>query len=106
MKYPFGPLAEGDRRIRGDKTALSCPSLRAARDEATGSNLFFIPLEKPEREDSPSTLYKDYAISPELVHWESQSTTSQVSATGQRYIHHARNGESILLFVRQRRLAE
>jgi len=40
------------------------------------------------------------------VLWESQSTTSQAPATGQRYIHHVRNGGSILLFVRQRRLAE
>ncbi|MCC6993211.1 MAG: DUF3427 domain-containing protein, partial [Deltaproteobacteria bacterium] len=76
------------------------------RDEATNTDLFFITLEKSEREYSPSTLYKDYAISPELLHWESQSTTSQASATGQRYIHHVRNGGSILLFVRQRRLAE
>ncbi len=76
------------------------------RDEATNTDLFFITLEKSEREYSPSTLYKDYAISPELVHWESQSTTSQASATGQRYIHHVRNSGNILLFVRQRRLAE
>ncbi len=40
------------------------------------------------------------------MHWESQSTTSQASATGQRYIHHVRNGGNILLFERQRRLAE
>ncbi|MEO8196042.1 MAG: hypothetical protein ABI689_04925 [Thermoanaerobaculia bacterium] len=32
--------------------------------------------------------------------------TSQASATGQRYIHHAMNGGSILLCARQRRLAE
>lgn len=75
-------------------------------DEATDTDLFFITLEKSEREYSPSTLYKDYAISPKLVHWESQSTTSQGSVTGQRYIHHRQNGSSILLFVRQRRLAE
>ena len=31
-------------------------------------------------------MYKDYAISPELFHWESQSITSQASRTGQRYI--------------------
>lgn len=76
------------------------------RDEATNTDLFFITLEKSEREYSPSTLYKDYAISPELVRWESQSTTSQASATGQRYIHHREKGGNILFFVRQRRLAE
>ena len=49
-------------------------------------------LEKSEREYSPSTLYKDYAISPALFHWESQSTTTEPSKTGQRYIHHRNRG--------------
>ena len=47
-------------------------------------------------------MYKDYAISPTLFHWESQSTTSVGSPTGQRYINHRRTGSSILLFVRER----
>jgi len=45
-------------------------------------------------------MYRDYAISPTLFHWESQSTTSVDSPTGQRYINHQRLGRSILLFVR------
>ena len=72
------------------------------RDERTNSDLFFATLEKSERDYSPTTLYKDYAISPTRFHWESQSTTTQRSATGQRYIHHAQRGGHILLFVRQR----
>ena len=60
-------------------------------------------LEKSERDYSPSTLYKDYAISPTLFHWESQSTTSQQSPTGQRYIRHRELGGNILLFVRARK---
>jgi hypothetical protein len=55
---------------------------------------------------SPATLYKDYAISPTLFHWESQSATSQASATGQRYIHHRERGSNVLLFVRQRRVQD
>ena len=43
------------------------------RHEDTNSELFFVTLEKSERDYSPSTLYKDYAISPWLFHWESQS---------------------------------
>jgi hypothetical protein len=62
-----------------------------------------VTLEKSEREYSPSTLYKDYAISPTLFHWESQSTTTQQSRTGQRYIHHRNRGGNILLFVRPRK---
>jgi superfamily II DNA or RNA helicase/HKD family nuclease len=73
------------------------------RDEQTNSDLFFVTLEKSEREYSPSTLYKDYAISPTLFHWESQSTTTQQSKTGQRYIHHRNLGGNILLFVRPRK---
>lgn len=73
------------------------------RDDRTNSDLFFVTLEKSERDYSPSTLYKDYAISPELFHWESQSGTSQQSPTGQRYIRHQERGGHILLFVRQRR---
>jgi len=73
------------------------------RDEPSNSDLFFVTLEKSEREYSPTTLYKDYAISPTQFHWESQSTTSIASATGQRYIHHREVGVNVLLFVRQRR---
>ncbi|MEQ1761321.1 MAG: DUF3427 domain-containing protein, partial [Vicinamibacterales bacterium] len=73
------------------------------RDESTNSDLFFVTLEKSEREYSPSTLYKDYAISPTLFHWESQSQTTQTSATGQRYIQHRQRGGNILLFVRERK---
>lgn len=73
------------------------------RDERTNSDLFFVTLEKSEREYSPSTLYKDYAISPTLFHWQSQSTTTQGSRTGQRYIQHRQRGGHILLFVRERK---
>ena len=73
------------------------------RDERTNSDLFFVTLEKSERDYSPSTLYKDYAISPTDFHWESQSGTSQASPTGQRYIRHRERGGHILLFVRQKR---
>ena len=75
----------------------------AYRDEATNSDLFFVTLEKSERDYSPSTLYKDYAISPTLFHWESQSLTSQQSPTGQRYITHRELSGQILLFVRARK---
>ena len=46
-------------------------------------------------------MYRDYAISHDPFHWESQSTTSAASPTGQRYIHHADLGSRICLFVRE-----
>ncbi|MBQ9599480.1 MAG: DUF3427 domain-containing protein, partial [Clostridia bacterium] len=33
-------------------------------------------------------------------HWQTQSTTTPESATGQRYINHKRNGTNVMLFVR------
>jgi len=47
-----------------DKTAWKQTGV--VRDDRTNSDLFFVTLEKSEREYSPSTLYKDYAISPTL----------------------------------------
>ena len=71
-------------------------------DPATKSDLLFVTLEKAESHYSPTTLYKDYAISPSRFHWESQSTTREGSETGQRYINHERQGTNVLLFVRER----
>ncbi len=58
---------------------------------------FFITLKKSEADYSPSTMYADYPISPELFHWESQSTTSVGSKTGQRYLS---STSRVLLFAR------
>jgi hypothetical protein len=45
-------------------------------------------------------MYRDYAISPSLFHWESQSATSVTSKTGQRYIDHRQRGSNIFIFAR------
>jgi hypothetical protein len=50
---------------------------------------------------SPTTMYEDYAISRDLIHWQSQSTTRADSPTGRRYRNHAAYGTSILLFARE-----
>lgn len=52
---------------------------------------------------SPTTRYRDYAISPTRIHWESQSTTRAESDTGRRYRTHERMGRSIFLFARAHR---
>ncbi|TAJ45558.1 DUF3427 domain-containing protein [Methanofollis fontis] len=62
---------------------------------------FFITLNKTEEHYSPTTMYQDYAVSESLFHWQSQSTTSASSPTGERYIHHEERGNRILLFVRE-----
>ena len=69
--------------------------------EPIASDLFFVTLEKSEAHYSPSTMYNDYAISPTLFHWESQSTTTERSKTAQRYLHHRERGTHVVLFVRR-----
>ncbi|UWG96534.1 DUF3427 domain-containing protein [Dehalobacter sp. DCM] len=63
--------------------------------------IFFITLNKSDKDYSPTTLYHDYSINDRLFHWQSQSTTSADSPTGQRYIHHQEFGSKVLLFVRE-----
>ena len=72
-------------------------------DRVTGSDLFFVTLEKAEGHYSPTTMYRDYAVSPDLFHWESQSTTPVESPTGQRYLKHGAKGTHVFLFVRHRK---
>ncbi|MBI4944275.1 MAG: DUF3427 domain-containing protein, partial [Actinobacteria bacterium] len=59
-----------------------------------------VNLHKSERDFSPTTMYRDYAQSPDLFHWESQNSTAVTSPTGQRYLHHGAQGSDVLLFTR------
>lgn len=65
------------------------------------ADLFFVTLRKTEQHYSPTTRYNDYALSPTLFHWESQSTTTSASPTGQRYQHHRDRGTTVHLFLRE-----
>lgn len=71
-----------------------------------GIYLFLADVEKDERLFSPSTMYEDYAISASLFHWQSQSTTSAESPTGQNFIHHAERGIRPMLFLRRSKRSE
>ncbi len=66
------------------------------------ADLFAFTLDKSVGGFSPTTRYRDYAVSRELIHWESQSTTSVESKTGQRYINHEALRSSVVLFARLR----
>ena len=66
-----------------------------------GTDIFFITLNKSDKDFSPSTLYEDYAINERLFHWQTQSRTTEQSNMAQRYIHHRRMGYRIALFVRE-----
>lgn len=64
-------------------------------------DLLFVTLNKSDKDYSPTTMYNDYSVNESLFHWQSQSTTSDNSPTGQRYIHHRERGSKVLLFVRE-----
>lgn len=64
-------------------------------------DVLFVTLNKADKDYSPTTMYKDYSINESLFHWQSQSTTAENSAIGQRYIHHREKGNRMLLFVRE-----
>ena len=64
-------------------------------------DVLLITLNKSDKDYSPTTMYRDYSINERLFHWQSQSTTSSDSPTGQRYIHHRERGSRVLLFVRE-----
>ena len=66
------------------------------------ADLLAFTLDKTSGQFSPTTRYRDYAISRDLVHWESQSATREDSATGLRYREHAARGTSIMLLARLR----
>jgi hypothetical protein len=66
------------------------------------ADVFAITFDKSGGKFSSTTSYQDYAISPDQIHWESQSTTSEKSPTGRRYQNHAEEGSDVYLFARLR----
>jgi len=66
----------------------------------TKSNLLFVTLNKSEKDYSPSTMYRDYAISDTLFHWQTQSNTKPTTTKGIRHLEHRENGITPLLFIR------
>ena len=66
------------------------------------ADLLAFTLDKTSGQFSPTTRYRDYAVSRELIHWESQSVTRADSETGRRYQEHVARGSDVMLFARLR----
>jgi hypothetical protein len=110
-KHPNVPLAVHGRYTRieilaafgigdGAKVPPWQSGVYWAEDE--GADLLAFTLDKTSGHFSPTTRYRDYAISRELIHWESQSVARADGETGLRYQRHAAQGSSIMLFARLR----
>ncbi len=73
---------------------------------AKNTDVFFITLNKSDKDYSPTTMYNDYFINEILFHWQPQSTTSDNSPTGQCYIHHKERGSKVVICVRNSRITQ
>lgn len=82
----------------GDKKAT--PQGGLLKLEPERRELLFVTLDKSDGTFSPTTRYRDYAISPTRFHWETQSIASVARESGRRYIESPGNGWSFHLFVR------
>ncbi len=85
--------ADGTRKTRGQAAGV-------VFSESTNVDALLVTLRKEEKDFAPSTRYRDYPMSAELFHWESQNSTTVSSAVGQRYLH---GTSHIVLFVRTAR---
>ncbi|WP_407332307.1 DUF3427 domain-containing protein [Enterovibrio sp. 27052020O] len=63
--------------------------------------LFFVTLDKNEKQFSPTTMYHDYAINESLFHWQSQNSARPDRGRGKEYIDHREIGKRLFLFVRE-----
>ena len=68
---------------------------------SSNTTALVVNLEKSEKHFSPTTMYKDYAISTDEFAWDSQNTTTPESSLGQLFQHHEELGHRIVLFVRR-----
>lgn len=87
----YGSLEQG-KNVQHSEGVAWCP--------ATSTDAFFVTLNKDDKKHSATTMYKDYSMSPELFHSESQNATSPTSPTGRRYLDRSSHGSRILIFTR------
>ena len=111
VTHPQAPLQVHARYTRieilaalGLYRGAKIPAWQSGVYEAKSANaeLFAFTLDKTSGGFSPTTRYRDYAISRTLIHWESQGVTRADGDTGLRYRNHERDGRTILLFTRLR----
>lgn len=107
--HPHIPLRVHARYARAEIVAAVTPAEKASVFswqtgtyfvEAAGLHLLPFTLDKSKGGFSPTTRYRDYAISPNLIHWESQSRTRADSETGRQYQRGGAPGNAVFLFCR------
>lgn len=69
-------------------------------DKSRKLYVHLVTFRKNQRDFVPTTLYEDYPISPDLLHWESQSTLARHHETAKNYQEFKERGYTILFFAR------
>lgn len=80
------------------KTTSSQTGLFAINELNT--ELFFVTLNKSDKDFSASTMYDDYIINENRFHWKSQNNESH-EGRGSRFVNQKSNGKKFVLFVRE-----
>ncbi len=86
--------------LRNDRRAPFQSGVLRLHDESI--ELLFVTLDKREGYHA-GIAYHDYAISPELFHWQTQNSAGPDTDAGRRYIESGHNGWNFQLFVRERK---
>ncbi|MEM6484417.1 MAG: DUF3427 domain-containing protein [Pseudomonadota bacterium] len=116
LSQPVKSHPEAPLQVHGKYTRIEILAALDPQDRATTppwregvkwlpkakTDVLLFTLDKTSGEFSPTTRYRDYAVSRNLIHWESQSTVRAASPTGQRYSNQVDSGTHVLLFARQR----
>lgn len=84
-----------NRRINHREGVLRLNDLR--------TELFFVTMDKSAGGFSSTTNYRDYAISRDRFHWETQNSAADDTPSGRRYVDQDQNGWRFLLFARETR---
>jgi superfamily II DNA or RNA helicase/HKD family nuclease len=87
-------LGTMDKSVQGNQSGV-------IRAEELRADVFNVTWQKVEGRYSPHTMYRDYAVTDRLIHWQSQHADRQAAGKIQRYIHHRETGDRILLFARE-----
>lgn len=64
------------------------------------TEIFFVTLNKSEKDFSPTTMYNDYVVNENQFHWQSQAHETH-KGKGKRFTEQSENKRKFVLFVRE-----
>lgn len=84
---------KADRKMQGSVAGVF-------KIDELNTELFFVTLNKSEKDFSATTMYDDYVVSETQFHWKSQNCDTH-QGSGKRFVQQAINKKKFVLFVRE-----